>query len=138
MNLGVSVDGLMDLTKILERLRHTWARVPEQVKRLGILFAIIVIVFIPVRGALVPKDFGKLGHYRASALGEIASLDINYAGHGVCNDCHDDIVAIKAAGYHHNVACEVCHGPSNAHVDDPEAFTPVAPRQRGYCPLCLG
>jgi hypothetical protein len=115
-----------------------WMGFPDQVKRLLVLVVVMIVVFVPVRGLLVPKDFGKLGHYRASALEEAAAFDVHYAGHNICNDCHDDIVAIKAGGYHHNVACEVCHGPSAAHVEDPESFLPVAPRQRGYCPLCHG
>ena len=126
----------MRFLEYLERLRRAWSRFPEQAKRLIVLLVIIVAVFIPVRGLLIPGDFGKYGHYRASALEEAAALDIKYAGHQICNDCHDDVVDTKAGGYHHTVSCEVCHGPAAAHTDDPEAFVPEAPRQRGYCPLC--
>ncbi|MFQ5825656.1 MAG: cytochrome c3 family protein, partial [bacterium] len=64
------------------------------------------------------------------------SQEIQYAGHEVCAECHDDIMAVKSAGYHKNVACEVCHGPAAAHTEDPGTVELQAPRGRGYCPLC--
>ena len=33
-----------------------------------------VVVFLIIRAAVVPKDFGKYGHYRAGALDMIAAL----------------------------------------------------------------
>jgi len=128
----------MDFVEYLKRVRATWAKIPEQGKRLVVAVVVIVAVFIPVRGLLIPTDFGEHGHYRASALVEAAALDVKYAGHQICNDCHDDVVETKAAGYHRTVNCEVCHGPSLLHTDDPDTYLPVAPRQRGYCPLCHG
>ena len=111
-------------------------KIPEQVTRLSILLILIVVVFVFVRSALVPPDFGKYGHYRASAVDEIISQNIKYAGHVICYDCHDDVVDTKSGGYHKKVSCEVCHGPAALHTDDPEEFVLEAPRERGYCPLC--
>lgn len=130
----------MDFLEYFERVRAGWRRIPDQAKRLIVVIAVVIVVFVPVRARLVPGDFGEIGHYRASALQEIASLDIKYAGHQVCNDCHDDIVEYKSAGNHHNVNCEVCHGPAYVHAaaDDPDEHLPRAPRGRGYCPLCHG
>lgn len=111
-------------------------RVPEQLWRLSILIIILVALFIIVRSMLVPEDFGKYGHFRASAVEEIASQEVKYAGHEVCVECHYDVGELKDQGYHKNVACEVCHGPGAAHTQEPGSVELRAPRGRGYCPLC--
>ncbi|MBU1185947.1 MAG: hypothetical protein KKD56_00370 [Acidobacteria bacterium] len=110
--------------------------IPEQVKRLLIPVSILILSFILLRSFLIPPDFGKYGHYRASAVDEIAAKDIKYIGQEACEDCHDDVVAKKNMSYHRNVMCEVCHGPSAAHIEDPDGNKLSAPRERGYCPLC--
>ncbi|MFQ5769347.1 MAG: cytochrome c3 family protein [bacterium] len=120
----------------IKSLWNFWNRIPEQTKRLTIIFVIFVVLLIAARSILVPSDFGKYGHFRASAVNEIVSQEIHYAGHEICNECHDGIVEIKSEGYHRNVACEVCHGPAAAHTEDPEAAELQAPRGRGYCPIC--
>ncbi|NOY60411.1 MAG: hypothetical protein GXO75_15985 [Calditrichaeota bacterium] len=117
-------------------MKSLWGKIPEQIPRLSVLLVILVVLFIVVRSRLVPPDFGKYGHYRASAVDEIISQEIRYAGHEVCAECHDDVVGAKKAGYHKNVACEVCHGPAVAHTEDPGSVELRAPRARRYCPLC--
>lgn len=115
---------------------NLWKKIPEQIRRLFSLLLILIAAFIYARSALVPKDFGKIGHFRASAIDEIVSQEIQFAGRIICNDCHDDIVEIKSKGYHRNLSCEVCHGPAAKHVNDPSEFMLSAPRERGQCPLC--
>ncbi len=109
---------------------------PDQIKRLLIIFIILVIMLITVRNYLMPPTFVKEGHYRAAAIDSILALPIHYAGQEACSECHDEYVALKQTSYHQNVACEVCHGPGANHVEDPSENTPSAPRQRGLCPLC--
>ncbi len=46
-------------------------------------------VFLLVRAAVVPKDFGKYGYYRPGALDMISALPISYAGRSQCAACHD-------------------------------------------------
>ena len=111
-------------------------KIPEQVTRLSILLIILIVVFLIVRSQLVPPDFGEYGHYRSSAIDEIVSQEIKYAGQDICYDCHDEVVETKSRGYHKDIACEVCHGPAVMHIDDPEEFVLEAPRERGYCPIC--
>jgi hypothetical protein len=113
-----------------------WSRIPDQVKRLSIPTVILVGSFIILRHLLIPADFGKYGHYRASAIDDTVSQQVKYSGHMICEDCHDDIIAIKKKSYHRDVMCEVCHGPSAAHTEDPDGNHLTAPRDRGYCPLC--
>ncbi len=62
-----------------------WKKIPEQVKRLSILILILIITFFFVQSTLVPTDFGEYGHYRGSALNEIASQELKYAGQLACN-----------------------------------------------------
>ncbi len=120
----------------LNSMRSSWNRFPEQIKRLSVVIVIFLALLITAIYLLVPPDFGKYGHFRASAVDEIVSQDIRYAGREICSDCHDDIVDTKYEGFHQNVACEVCHGPAAEHTDDPFAAQLEAPRGRGYCPLC--
>lgn len=111
---------------------------PDQVRRLIVLFAIAAAGLLVVRSFLVPETFGKYGHYRASAVDVEAGKPIHYEGHSVCEECHDDIGEIKRGSYHRGVACETCHGPGSEHVEAPDEVRLEAPRDRGYCPLCHG
>ncbi|OGB60390.1 MAG: hypothetical protein A2Y94_08320 [Caldithrix sp. RBG_13_44_9] len=117
-------------------MKVLWKRIPEQLRRLSILVLLLIVLFVMIRTLLVPRDFGKYGHYRASAVDEIVSQSIHYAGREACEECHDDIAGVKSSGFHRNVACEVCHGPGAAHMEDPSGVQLTAPRERGYCPLC--
>ena len=65
-----------------------------------------------------------------------AAQEINYGGSEVCTECHDALAAEKKSGYHRMVACEACHGPSAAHVQDAEKVKPQVPRSRTHCLLC--
>ena len=90
----------------------------------------------PYTSALVPATFGELGHYRAAAVDSLAARPLRHAGRQECEACHEDVAAARIVGNHRGVACEVCHGPQQAHVADPVSVTPPAPRDRGFCPRC--
>ncbi len=111
-------------------------KIPEQVKRLSILLVVVVIVFIIATSLLTPKDFGLIGHFRASSVQNNANKKMQYAGQETCSDCHEDMWKTKNAGYHKNLSCEVCHGPSLNHVNEPDQFKPVKPKGRTFCPVC--
>ena len=113
-------------------------KIPQQLIPLAILFAILVGVLLAARWLLVPETFGQKGHYRASAVGEISSHKLIYAGYEACGDCHYEIYELKQQSLHKGVACEVCHGPAAAHVNAPDEYTPDIPKGRGFCPLCHG
>ncbi|MBU0561634.1 MAG: hypothetical protein KKD86_16660 [Bacteroidetes bacterium] len=117
-------------------MKNYWNSIPEQVKRISILLIVIVAAFIVIRANLVPKDFGELGHYRTSAIDEIIAQNLKYGGEILCSECHDDVAEKKASSFHKNVSCEVCHGPAADHADDPDSFTPAAPKDRDTCPIC--
>lgn len=138
--LKVSAFAIKALLYILKalwgKIRDLWEKTPDQVRRLSIPVALLIFGFIIIRNLLVPSDFGKLGHYRASAIKEIISQETKYSGHGACADCHDDVVEVKDKSYHKSVECEVCHGPAAAHTLDPDGNQLPSPKGRGYCPLC--
>jgi len=109
---------------------------PSQIRRLLIFLIIIAVLFIFGRRMLVPKSFGEYGHYRAAAVDDIISQEMQYAGHQICAECHDDIADEKTKSYHKNVNCEACHGPALSHIESGGEILPEAPRDRGYCSLC--
>lgn len=84
--------------------------------RLLVLIALVVIAFVAVRAKVVPKDFGTLGHFRASAITEAAAREPRHIGSDDCSDCHAKIAAAWSAGKHSTPQCENCHGPGLMHV----------------------
>lgn len=110
--------------------------IPQQVVRLAIAFALAAVAYAIARSALVPETFGEAGHYRRAAVDSIQAREVKYAGIQDCLVCHPEIDERRVVGNHKGLACEICHGPSAEHSLDPETVTPIAPRDRGFCPLC--
>jgi hypothetical protein len=102
--------------------------------RLAAVFGVGLLLFLILRGFLVPKSFGEYGHYRGNAISEIAARPVNFAGHQTCEACHTDVVDKKKDGKHAHVNCEACHGPLARHADDP---TSVAPPKLDTAVLCV-
>jgi len=93
-------------------------------------------LFILLRGAVIPKDFGKYGHFRPGALDMIRQRPVSYAGQDTCVMCHDDQATVRKAGKHAHVACEACHGPQAKHAEDPAANVPKLPDTADLCRRC--
>jgi len=91
-----------------------------------------LVGFLVLRGVLVPDDFGRYGHYRASALDENRGEPVVFAGQDACLACHEDG---RKGGKHAGVRCEACHGAlaRHAEADDPAAAKPTPPDAQ----LCL-
>jgi Cytochrome c7 and related cytochrome c len=102
--------------------------------RLAAVFAAGFLMFVLVRGFLVPKSFGQYGHFRGNALAEIKSQPVHYAGHETCESCHSDVLEQKTKGKHVRVNCEACHGPLAKHAEDPGD---VAPEKLDTAKLCV-
>lgn len=100
------------------------------------LFVLAFLVFLGVRGFVVPKTFGQYGHYRGAAITDIAALPMKYAGHQACEECHTDIAETKTHGSHTQVNCEACHGPLANHAADPTSVIPVKPDSAVLCVKC--
>lgn len=108
---------------------------PPQVTRLvGLTIAIVAAYFI-ARHFLVPESFGMYGWFRGDALTEIAATPAQYAGRGVCLECHDDEAKLQATSKHHSVACETCHGPSLIHANNSD-IKPQRIPDAAFCKRC--
>ncbi len=92
-------------------------------------------LFVAVRGALMPAEFGKYGHYRPGTLADVRARPVSFAGQAACADCHADKVEERSKGKHRIVSCEACHGALAKHAGDPAA---VHPQKLGNTPLCQG
>jgi hypothetical protein len=101
------------------------------------LFVVAFLVFWGIRGFVVPKTFGRYGHYRAAAMDEIAAHAAKFAGHEACETCHSDVADLKGKGKHEQVNCEACHGPLAAHAADP-TVTPAKLDTATLCVRCHG
>lgn len=104
--------------------------------RLAAVFVIGFVVFLFVRNMLVPRSFGKYGHFRADAIPEIQAQPISFAGHQACEDCHSEVLDVKNKGRHARVNCEACHGPSAQHIDDPGSVKPAKLDTAVLCVRC--
>src|SRR5271165_240994 len=97
---------------------------PPQIVRLVLLTVAIVGSYSVARYFLTPRSFGEYGWYRANALAELASRDRTFAGRKACEECHSDEVQKLAKAEHKGVSCESCHGPGQAHADNPDISLP--------------
>jgi transcription elongation factor Elf1 len=108
----------------------------EHLIRVALVFVAGLVVFVLVRGMIVPKSFGQYGHYRADALKEIADRAPKFAGRDTCEACHQDVADLKKTGKHVIVGCEACHGPLGKHAEDPAAVVPAKLDTAILCVKC--
>jgi len=104
--------------------------------RLAGVFALGIAIFLLVRRAIVPPSFGQYGHYRGAVLEEMRARPVKYAGHELCEACHESVATAKNPGKHANVGCEACHGALAAHTEDPSGVKPVLPNVATLCVSC--
>jgi len=79
-----------------------------------------------IRQAMLPDEFGKLGHYRPGAVEDEANRQARIMSSESCFECHPLIKKIHVDGVHKTVLCEVCHGAYADHVkDDVEDIKPM-------------
>ena len=116
----------------MNRLFRDWIHL---IRPAAVLIAALGI-FMMVRAAVIPKDFGKYGHFRPGALDAIRAKPVSYAGQDTCVLCHEDQAKVRAAGRHAHVACEACHGPQAKHANDPGALKPTLPDVANLCRRC--
>ena len=93
---------------------------PPQVIRIVLLAVGIVGSYMVARYFLTPTSFREYGWYRGEALAEIATRDRVFAGKKACEECHSDVVKKLLQHEHKGLSCEGCHGPGQAHADNPD------------------
>ena len=104
--------------------------------RVGALFGAALLVFLALQALLVPKDFGRYGHYRPQALDDNRARALVHAGRAACLDCHSDAADAAKGGPHEHVRCEACHGALARHAADPTEQKAVRPDARVLCARC--
>lgn len=110
------------------------AKIPEALKRIAVLFVVIVVAVLALRFVLPASMIDQQLFVRATIEREMAK-PIRHGGSEICATCHDQTLA-KKAGYHRNLSCETCHGPAQAHAENPSEVKPLIPKQREYCVRC--
>ncbi len=108
----------------------------EHLFRVALVFAAGALAFVVVRAILVPKSFGEYGHYRGTAIAEIAAQPVVFAGHESCETCHPEVPAVKNKGKHAKVNCEACHGALAKHAEDPGTVEPAKLETAVLCVKC--
>jgi len=108
---------------------------PPQIERLALVVIAIAVAYFTARHFLVPRSFGKYGWYRADALSDYVAMPITYAGGATCKECHADLITKMAKERHVNLPCQSCHGPSNAHAEDPSVEIAKI-KDPNYCVRC--
>lgn len=109
---------------------------PVQIKRLLLVFSVLVVLSIALKYFLTPESFGEYGHYRGKALEEIASKDPKFMQKEDCAMCHDSIAGLKSSGVHDPLQCEVCHGPGFMHEEDDELNKMDINKSSDLCMRC--
>lgn len=117
-------------------MKNPFKDLPDSVLRVLIVFAVFIGGILFIRVYIIPPSLKETGFHRTSAIEREISRDIQYVGSAVCADCHEEISGTLRGGYHTNLSCETCHGPTVGHTEDPEEYSPPAPRERRFCPQC--
>ena len=94
-------------------------RMTHYVRLLGVI-AVAIAAFAGARWKAVPKDFGKLGHFRAGAIAEAAAREPRHLGSQECSDCHDEIYAAWTGGKHSKPQCENCQRRLDRRLSGPD------------------
>ena len=108
----------------------------EHLVRVVILLALGAGAFLLIRHVVVPRDFGKYGHFRPGSMDDVRARPVKFAGHEACEACHADQAEAKSKGKHVNVGCEACHGALAKHAEDPSSVTPKLPDTAVLCVRC--
>jgi hypothetical protein len=111
-------------------------RLPEQVRRLGLVIGVIVVGVLITRFFLIPRSLISDELHRASTVQREIAKPVRLAGSSACQTCHEDISIQVRKGYHKNLMCEGCHGAAARHAEDPGQGKPFASRDRKFCPVC--
>ena len=102
----------------------------RHITRLVLILAVVGVVLLVVRAALVPPTFGQYGAYVGATVDVIRSKPVQYVGTERCKSCHKKQWQKWERKEHQTVNCEVCHGPGAAHSVDAVEPRPLPPRSK--------
>ncbi|MBI2346887.1 MAG: cytochrome C [Deltaproteobacteria bacterium] len=94
------------------------------------------LLFFVVRALVMPKSFGRFGHFRGDNIAEQAAIPAVHGAPEACAECHMEVAETKVAGKHASVPCQDCHGPLALHIT--EAGKEQMPMHRSFtlCARC--
>jgi hypothetical protein len=111
-------------------------KLPEQVVRLGIVLITVLAIVLALRFVILPASFFSARPHQAAKVEREMAKPMHYAGAASCLKCHEEQVKAKYNGFHKNIGCENCHGPSAGHVADNKAVKSGKPKDREFCLTC--
>lgn len=107
---------------------------PKHIVRLIILIVGGLAIGLIARWFFTVESFYEYGHYRASAVPEIAAQEPVYKTARYCQTCHGDRHAQWSANNHKSVTCEICHGAAEGHPQ--KGKLPIPADTVKLCTLC--
>ena len=111
-------------------------KLPEQVVRLGIVIGTLVAIVLLARFVVLPTSFFSAKPHQAAKVEREMAKPLHYAGAGSCQKCHEEQSSAKYSGFHRNISCENCHGPSLQHALDDKSAKPRLTKERDFCLAC--
>jgi len=124
------------IIKVREIMKKSKIRIPDQLIRLMLVFAILIFAIWFIRTFVIPSELKETGIHRTFAIKNELAKEFHYVGSTACGECHDEQFDLVVEGNHEGLSCELCHGPGSDHIEDPSEFSPDAPRDRQFCPVC--
>lgn len=115
-------------------MKNLFRSIPESLRRLSVVFVILVGGFLLVR-AILPPSLKSTELHVSTTIERETAKPVRHAGSNACADCHDEF-NVKKGGYHRNLSCETCHGPAIEHVENPTETKPNLPKMREFCVRC--
>lgn len=112
-------------------------KIPEQIRRLSIVIVVVVAGVAVARYVVLPSSLVDTRLHRKATVQREVAKNIRFAGAAVCGTCHGEQADKKRAGYHKTLSCETCHGPAQAHIENP-SIKPSKPSTRSFCVSCHG
>lgn len=116
-------------------MKGIFAKIPEQLVRIVVVFAFLLAAGVGIRVLIVPAEMKDAKLQQEAAAGREAGRPVKYGGEQLCSQCHEKEARAKGQGHHRQLSCESCHGPSQAHADNPET-KPFTPAKRESCTVC--
>jgi ribosomal protein S27AE len=116
-------------------MRRFLGKLPDPIIRLLVL-VIIAVAGLAAAYSKIPPEYKDPAFQIAAATTREKAKSTHYAGALACIACHAEENELKHSGYHRDISCETCHGPGQAHAENPVDVKPTAPRDRRFCPTC--
>jgi len=79
-------------------------RVPEQVKRLAVVIAVIVAGVLVTRFYAIPRSLVSNELHRSSTIQQELAKPVKFAGSEICQGCHEAEAIKKNKSFHRNLS----------------------------------